>query len=502
MVRIAKIWALGSRLVLTFVISSVISSGLIAADELPRLDRDKTEKAVRAILTKHGGKPNIGLWIGGSTGGDRYERGSGETLPTASAIKTSILIELFARFADALDQPPPGLDAILRDDHPAITHFSPQQRDEVRKGLAGGSVRRLGGIMMGSVPASNIVYNAAANVAIALLGGPEEATRSIRARDPAFAPIAVRRYMLADRKATGDNVATAAALASVIQRLASRRVPGIADSTVEDIRRAMLAKDDPRGGRLFLKDGDLASDPITCVRSGWSEKPGGGAIVFVVMIAQDKPDSLTPDQAHRDLAATAGRLTECLLDLINARPGGSADNSKLPVPKGWRTEDTAYPPPWAKELPWKGDIQIRFPPGWFDAKSPNFWSYPVLYWLEGDVLASRDDMEKALRSYDAGLYAGAFDGSRIKIDIGEDRKAEKLGHAVVRRSITIDGFDPFATKRELKTHLEVFRWYCPESKKTEVLILRSPRDFKEDDEVRTILLPFWEGLACHSSGSR
>ena len=233
--------------------------------------------------------------------------------------------------------------------------------------------------------------------------------------------------MLADRKATGDNEATPAALAAVLQRLSSRRIPGIADATVEDIRRAILAKDDPRRGRVFLKEGDLASDPITCVRTGWCEKPGGGAVVFVVMLARDDPGARTRDESHRELAATAGRLIETLLDLIDPGPGESQGSPDLPVPKGWRTEDTAYPPPWAKELPWKGDIQIRFPPGWFDAKSPNFWSYPVLYRLEGDVLASRDDMEKALRSYDAGLYAGKFEGSRIKIDIGEDRKADEAG---------------------------------------------------------------------------
>jgi predicted kinase len=198
--------------------------------------------------------------------------------------------------------------------HPAIAHFNPQQRDEVRKALAGVPVRRLGGIMMGSVPASNLVYNAAANVAIALLGGPGDATHSIGARDPAFATIAVRRYMLADRKVTGDNVATPAALAAVQQRLSSRSVSGITEATVEDIRRAMLVKDDPRRGKVFVKDGDLASDPITCVRTSWSEKPGGGAIVFVVMMAQDEPGARTRDEAYRDLAATAGRLTECLLD--------------------------------------------------------------------------------------------------------------------------------------------------------------------------------------------
>jgi uncharacterized protein (TIGR03067 family) len=173
---------------------------------------------------------------------------------------------------------------------------------------------------------------------------------------------------------------------------------------------------------------------------------------------------------------------------------------RLDEPTGWRKEETAYPPPWAKDLPWKGEVQIRFPPGWFDADSPSFWSYPVLYWLDGDVLARREDLERALRSYDAGLYGGRFDGARIKIAIGEDRKADKLGHAVARRSATIDGYDPFVTRKPLTTHLEVFRWYCPKSYRTAVLILRSPRRFEAEDRVWKRLLPFWEGLACHPPG--
>jgi hypothetical protein len=305
---------LARRLAGAITVSLCLATWLSAADDPPRLDRDQTEEAVRAILEKQGGRVRSGLWIGGPVGDALYASGPVEALPTASAIKTAILVELFARFADALDRPPPGLDAMMGEDHPAIAHFSPPQRDEVRRSLAGVTVRRLGGIMMGSVPASNIVYNAAANVAIALLGGPDEATRSIRARDPAFAPIAVRRYMLADRKATGDNVATPAALAGVLRCLSSRRVPGVAEATVEDIRRAMLVKDDPRRGKVFIKDGDLASDPITCVRTGWCEKPGGGAIVFVVMIAQDEPGARSRDEAYRDLAATVGRLAEALLD--------------------------------------------------------------------------------------------------------------------------------------------------------------------------------------------
>ena len=193
------------------------------------------------------------------------------------------------------------------------------------------------------------------------------------------------------------------------------------------------------------------------------------------------------------IACTA-TLTPAAVDL-KSRP-------KLDVPKGWRTEDTIYPPPWAKSLPWKGHLQIRFPPGWFDAKSEEFWSYPVLYTLEGDVLGNRDELDKALRAYDAGLYDGQFEPSKIQIKIGDDRKTETRGHTVVRRTVAIDGYDPFATRSPLKTNLEVFRWYCPDSRTTSVLILRSPRAFKEDDPVWARLLKFWDHVDCHEKVDR
>jgi hypothetical protein len=175
----------------------------------------------------------------------------------------------------------------------------------------------------------------------------------------------------------------------------------------------------------------------------------------------------------------------------------AADPPRLELPEGWRKEDQPYPPPWARQLLWRGDVQIRFPPGWFDPSSPFFWSYPVLYWLEGDVLASRNDLETALRAYDAGLYRGQFEAAKIKIAIGDGGKAEMRGHPVVRRTVTIDGFDPFATRKELTTHLQIDRWYCLESKRTAVLILRSPHAFQEDDPVWKALLPFRNSIACH-----
>lgn len=238
-------------------------------------------------------------------------------LPTASSIKTAIMIELFAKFAGRLDEPASDLDAILKDDHPAIAHFEPKQRDEIRAGLSGATIRRVGRVMLGSEGATNLVYNAASNVAIALLGGPDEATRLIHARDPEFAGIMVRRYMLTDRKARGDNESTPAALLAVLRRLADRSLPGLDAATVEACRMAVEVSDDPARGRRRFKDGALDSLPITRVVTGWYEKPGTPAILYVVMIAQDDTGAAPPAEAAAQLQQAAERLALPAVDAVS-----------------------------------------------------------------------------------------------------------------------------------------------------------------------------------------
>ncbi|WP_165075457.1 serine hydrolase [Paludisphaera rhizosphaerae] len=237
-----------------------------------------------------------------------YRKDAGLTLPTASSIKTAIMIELFAKFPKALDAPAPGLDEILKDEHPAVAHFDAKQRDEIRAGLKGASVRRIGRVLLGSEDASNIVYNAACNVAIALLGGPDETTAAIHRRDPAFLPIMVRRYMLTDRKVRGDNEATAESLAAVLARLASRTVPNLDPATAEACRTALTTGDDPAIGRRHSKGGSLDTLPITRVASGWYDRDGKAPIVYVVMIAKGDSGAATPEEAGAKMEAAADKI--------------------------------------------------------------------------------------------------------------------------------------------------------------------------------------------------
>jgi hypothetical protein len=279
----------------------------------PRVDARTLAAALDTRLAAHGDGVSAAVWLGGADGDAWFARAVDAPRATASAIKTFYLIELFGRFAGALDQPLPGVAGVLADDaHPAISHFTPEQRAEIRRELAGASARRVGLVMMGTAPASNIVYNAAANLTTAALGGPESLTAAIRARDRAFAGVAARRYMLRDRGERGDNEAPAVALAAVYQRLASRRLTGIDAATMDAIHAALRRADDPAIGTHFDKGGSLASDPMCEIRAGWYET-GRGPLVYVVMTLQPMPGADGREASGRRLAATAEDLTRTIV---------------------------------------------------------------------------------------------------------------------------------------------------------------------------------------------
>lgn len=149
----------------------------------------------------------------------------------------------------------------------------------------------------------------------------------------------------------------------------------------------------------------------------------------------------------------------------------------LPVPKGWRMENTAYPPPWAKSLPWKGSLQLRFPEGFFDKDDDFFWSYPILYQLQGNVIKTNEELKRALLEYDIGLYGDRYPKEKVTMHVNNGKQAK--GHSVV----VINGYDPFTTKASLRTWIHVDRRYDSKSDRTVILLLRSAQPFDLDNPV-------------------
>ncbi len=160
--------------------------------------------------------------------------------------------------------------------------------------------------------------------------------------------------------------------------------------------------------------------------------------------------------------------------------------SVLSVPQGWRIENTTYPPPWAKSLPWKGKIELRFPPGFFQSTSNYFWSYPILYQLQGNCITNDTELKRALIDYDAGLYGGKYPRDQIDITIRVPKKRPRdQPHILIFK-----GFDPFTTNKPLTTYLEIQRRYDDISDMTTILILRSARPIDKKDVVWKALYRF------------
>lgn len=288
----------------------VVVVGLSAVGWAGAADTGELGREVDGMLAGHGDGVKASAWVGGAKGAAWFEREAGVVRPTASAVKTFFLVELFDKYRGRLDEPLPGADAVLGDDsHLAISHFTSQQREEIRKELGGKSVRYVALAMMGKEKVSNVVYNAAANVVMAVLGGPEKLTEAIHRRDPAFASVAARRYMLRDRKEHGDNEATVEAFAALYQHLASKDLAGVDEGTMGAVWDALYRGETAGMGKHYDKVGDLESDPLTGVRAGWWET-GTGPVVYVVMVEQSNPGKKTRSAAGNAISKLAYDLAD------------------------------------------------------------------------------------------------------------------------------------------------------------------------------------------------
>ncbi len=275
------------------------------------------EASLQQRLSAYGEDVGAAVWMGAADGPPRVAYNAAVVMPTASAIKTFYLVEFFAAHRDGLDAPLPDAAEFLHDAHPAVSHFAPAVRDEIRKELTTASVRRIGEVMMGKTDVSNAVYNAAANLITAQLGGPEQLTALIHARDPRFRTIMVRRYMLRDRTQPGDNEGTADAFAALYQSLATRRLDGIDDAVMSALHDVLRQRRPAPGGVLYEKDGGLSSDPLTSVRAGW-QQTARGPIVFVVMCRQPKPAFATTTSRYDALRSLSLAIRDELLPSAEA----------------------------------------------------------------------------------------------------------------------------------------------------------------------------------------
>lgn len=85
----------------------------------------------------------------------------------------------------------------------------------------------------------------------------------------------------------------------------------------------------------------------------------------------------------------------------------------LDFPAGWGVERFQIPIEFAKSIPYKGIEDIRFAPGWGDAKSEEYWTYAFLWYLNEMPAANEAILQTNLNAYYTGLIERNIERRKI-----------------------------------------------------------------------------------------
>jgi hypothetical protein len=143
-----------------------------------------------------------------------------------------------------------------------------------------------------------------------------------------------------------------------------------------------------------------------------------------------------------------------------------------PIPEGWVPQGEALPPPWDATFPFIGAEELRFPPGWVDPASDEWWSYDFLIWIDSGPEVTAGTLEGALVSYYSGLVECATNP-----DCDPNHFAARLRRLVDTPRLdlfagSVDIFDLIGTPITL--NLLMTSLVCPESNHRAVLVSASP----------------------------
>jgi len=318
------------RSVVASLIMGICALGVIScsqSDDAPQLPIDTGIKSIeRTIIRLESGDDDFeySVWLGGPDGEVWYSRKAQTIMPAASAIKTVILIEFFSEKADVLDEPFIELNTLLDNpDAQAIAHFSPEKQKAARTELRDLTPRQLAEAMLHKQHIeTNVAYNAAANVIIEYLGGPQALSERIHRRFPQAQDLKIARYMLADRQKNDDNLLSADALAVVLAALANASPP---DKLGTEVRTVMWLETDDVRGEHYYKGGSLSSMPQVRIEAGWWEKDCTASI-YVVIAANPLKTGNAPnyDKLRANLAQLSKQVQDTGIDIRDAKPTGQA----------------------------------------------------------------------------------------------------------------------------------------------------------------------------------
>lgn len=143
--------------------------------------------------------------------------------------------------------------------------------------------------------------------------------------------------------------------------------------------------------------------------------------------------------------------------------------SLLETDTTWQKEIFEFPIIFASQIRYTGFEDARFPKGWSDSTSNNFWSYAFAWKIEDAVDLTAKDLERDLKIYFDGLM-----GKENTMTLFLEKDAGKQKTSYIGKVHT---FDNFRKKQMMTLNVKVEKIFCEEQKKRIILFRFSPKEF-------------------------
>jgi CubicO group peptidase (beta-lactamase class C family) len=172
------------------------------------------------------------------------------------------------------------------------------------------------------------------------------------------------------------------------------------------------------------------------------------------------------------------------------------------IPEGWRAEMVELPPPFAPQVTLKGIDDLRFPRGWREPASDEYWSFGYLLWLDAGQQIDTAVLQDNLKIYYEGLVARAVARDHIPADklVPVRVSLHKINAAADDRETcagTVEMLDYMAQKPMVLYCLVHIRNTCTAQNHVPVFFELSPKPV--DQPIWKVLETIRSGFECGGS---
>ena len=137
------------------------------------------------------------------------------------------------------------------------------------------------------------------------------------------------------------------------------------------------------------------------------------------------------------------------------------------VPDGWRSETIPFPLAFAPSLAHTGVEELRFPPGFFEPDSPEYWSYAFVWRTTDPAMLHGVEMAEELTTYFRGLVAAVDEKKAVQAPDEIIARAVDVAHPAedggdIMLALRVHVFDAFGDARALDLEGTARRRSCPD----------------------------------------